>query len=319
MSRLNLRRGLLTTLVIVSLTVTAVAHVQAAPATVENLQQIAPTYRIFATREGLVGRTTANGHVIQPRDRFVALPSWSVLSPKGTDTYKVRITYNDRSVVAPVWDVGPWNTRDDYWSTNRRYSDLPVGRPMAEAAYFDGYNGGLDEFGRRIRDPNGIDIADGTFWDDLGMTRNDWVYVTFLWQGADPGPGNAVPIEPSAAPAQAIPVEVEEGAIAVDNGATGYEASGGPWYDSGCGLGTGHVWTYSTSDAAESTNLASWSPQLPVAGFYELKAFIPACGVSATLSAIYRVYHDGATTEVGRRPGSDRRYLGFARHLPLRR
>jgi len=32
-------------------------------------------HRVFATREGLVGGTTANGHVITDRDLFVALPS----------------------------------------------------------------------------------------------------------------------------------------------------------------------------------------------------------------------------------------------------
>jgi hypothetical protein len=187
----KLRR--LLSLAALALLATTVAQVQAGPAA-EEQQSLAPTYRIFATREGLVGYTTANGHVIKPRDRFVALPSWSSLSPKGTDKFSVRLTYGGRSVVVPVWDVGPWNTKDDYWNPNRRYSDLPVGRPMAEAAFYDGYNGGRDERGRRIQHPNGIDIADGTFWDDLGMKRNDWVEVSFLWLGADPGPGNAVPI-----------------------------------------------------------------------------------------------------------------------------
>jgi hypothetical protein len=108
----------------------------------------APTYTIFATCQGLVGRRTANGHRIVPRDRFVALPSWSVLSSRGGNEFQVRLTYKDRTVVVPVWDVGPWNTKDDYWSPNRRYSDLPVGLPMAQAAYQNGYNGGRDSFGR---------------------------------------------------------------------------------------------------------------------------------------------------------------------------
>lgn len=149
----------------------------------------APTYTIFATRQGLVGHRTANGHRIQPRDRFVALPSYTALSSKGGQEFQVRVTYRDRSVILPVWDVGPWNTEDDYWSPNRRYSDLPVGVPMAQAARQDGYNDGRDAWGRRVRQPNGIDIADGAFWDDLGMTDSDWVQVTFLWLGADPGRG----------------------------------------------------------------------------------------------------------------------------------
>ncbi|MDW8215104.1 MAG: hypothetical protein RMJ55_16240, partial [Roseiflexaceae bacterium] len=191
---------------------------------------VAPTYRVFATRQGRVGRRTANGHVIQPRDRFVALPSWSVLSSRGGREYQVRVTYRNRSVVLPVWDVGPWNTRDDYWSPNRRYSDLPVGLPMAQAARQQGYNSGRDEFGRRIRQPNGIDIADGAFWDDLGMTDSDWVEVTFLWLGADPFV--ATGSNASSANDRAV---IEPGAIVVDDGAEGYHATNGKnWQRADC-------------------------------------------------------------------------------------
>lgn len=296
----NLRRGIILAVLVV-MTAT-VAQVRAAPPAEEPGQALAPTYRVFATREGLVGRMTANGHIIKPRDRFVALPSWSVLAPKGTDKFRVRLTYKGRSVVVPVWDVGPWNTRDDYWNTNRRYNDLPVGRPMAEAAYYDGYNGGRDEQGRRINNPNGIDIADGTYWDDLGMTRNDWVEVSFLWLGADPGPGAAVPINPPATPAQQPttppkPVEVEPGAITVDNGGTGYTASGPHWDEAACGMGGKHAWTLSTDDPAKATSAATWAPQLPGAGFYELKVYLPECGGAATVSARYVVHHDGTVTE----------------------
>ncbi|MFQ3661545.1 MAG: hypothetical protein SNJ69_04020 [Chloroflexaceae bacterium] len=293
-------------LAILALMATLTARVEARPASEESRPALAPTYRIFATREGLVGRRTANGHLIQPRDRFVALPSWTVLSPRGSDKFRVRLTYNGRTVVVPVWDVGPWNTNDDYWSPNRRYKDLPVGMPMAQAAVLHGYNGGRDEFGRRIRDPNGIDIADGTFWDDLQMTRNDWVDVTFLWLGADPGPGNAVPIDvpaPAPAPRPASPppgpVTVEPGAITVDNGDPGFAPSGSPWSEAACGLGGAHSWTYSTSDAARATALATWTPQLPGAGFYELRAYIPECGERATTSARYVIYHDDGVSEVG--------------------
>lgn len=278
---------------------TTAGQVRAEPTLTPTQQTVAPTYRIFATREGLVGNRTANGHVIQPRDRFVALPSWSVLSPKGTSKYAVRLTYNGRTVIAPVWDVGPWNTRDDYWNLDRRYNDIPVGRPMAHAAYHDGYNGGRDESGRRVREPNGIDIADGTFWDDLGMTRSDYVLVTFLWLGEDPGPGNATPIDPiPVSEALTPPVDVEAGAIAVDNGATGYIAKGPHWDQASCGVGSSHTYTYSTTNPARGTSSASWTPQLPTKGFYELKAYIPACGPPATTSARYRISHDGALTEV---------------------
>lgn len=253
----------------------------------------APTFRIFATREGLVGRRTANGHRIRPRDRFVALPSWSVLSSRGGHEFQVRVTYRGRSAVLPVWDVGPWNTRDDYWSPNRRYSDLPVGMPMAQAAREQGYNGGRDEFGRRIRMPNGIDIADGAFWDDLGMTHEDWVEVTFLWLGEDPVQAAA---EQNSGPEE-IPIEPE--AVLVDDGAATYTSQADiALYDANCGTNGRHYWTYGAAQAEQRENHARWSPTLPGPGFYEVLAYIPKCGQPATRSARYKVFHDGAVTEV---------------------
>lgn len=148
------------------------------------------SYRVFATREGLVGGTTANGHVIVARDHFVALPSRRGLSAKGTGTYSVKVcAANGRCEWAPVWDVGPWNIKDDYWNpsaTREMWKDLPRGRPQAQAAYQNGYNGGKDGFGRRVANPAGIDLADGTFWDGLKLTTNAWVTVTFLWTGGGP-------------------------------------------------------------------------------------------------------------------------------------
>jgi hypothetical protein len=149
----------------------------------------APTYPVFATREGLVGGTTANGHVIVENDRFVALPSRRALNPDDqTYDYKVRVCNprNDRCVEAPVWDVGPWNTRDDYWnpaSVREMWRDLPQGKPEATAAYYQDYNNGLDESGREVANPAGIDLADGT-WADLQMTENDFVDVTYLWMAS---------------------------------------------------------------------------------------------------------------------------------------
>ncbi|MEI6179580.1 MAG: hypothetical protein WCP31_02400 [Chloroflexales bacterium] len=296
----KLRPYIALVLVIASLTQVPVVPIASAQS------NLAPTYRIFATREGLVGQITVNGHLVLPRDRFVALPSRSVVAPDGSAKFQVRVTYKGRSVVVPVWDVGPWNTQDDYWSPNRRYRDLPLGRPMAEAAYLDGYNGGLDEWGRHINSPNGIDIADGTFLDDLQMNRDDWVEVSFLWLGTDPGPGAAVTIVPPttttpAAPPVAVaakPVTVETGAIAVDDGAVGYTPQGEPWSEAGCGLGGKHTWTKSTTNPSKATASATWEPQLPAPGFYELLAYIPECGGVATTSAHYKVAHDGVTTEV---------------------
>jgi hypothetical protein len=155
-----------------------------------EIQAAGVSYRVYATREGLVGGTTANGHVIVDRDHFVALPSRRGLSGKATGTYSVQVCSSSGLCEwAPVWDVGPWNTKDDYWNTSatrQMWQDLPRGKPEAQAAYQDGYNGGRDEFGRTVGNPAGIDLADGTFWDGLRLPDNSWVTVTYLWTGSGP-------------------------------------------------------------------------------------------------------------------------------------
>jgi hypothetical protein len=149
------------------------------------------TYRVFATREGLVGSSTANGHVIHERDHFVALPSRRGLAPRDSGDYTVKICAStDRCEWAPVWDVGPWNTTDDYWNPSgvrQSWTDLPQGRPQADAAYDDDYHDGQDQFGRQVLNPAGIDLADGTFQDGLQLHDNSWVTVTYLWtEGPSP-------------------------------------------------------------------------------------------------------------------------------------
>jgi hypothetical protein len=146
----------------------------------------ARTYRVYATREGLVGRITANGHKIISNDHFVSLPSTSALSAKGKNYYSVRVcsVTNGRCAYEPVWDVGPWNTHDDYWDLKRTsWTSLPTGEPESQAAYQNGYNGGKDQFGRKVLNPAGIDLADGTIHASLGLAGSGWVNVTYLWTG----------------------------------------------------------------------------------------------------------------------------------------
>ncbi|TDP91837.1 hypothetical protein [Labedaea rhizosphaerae] len=158
-------------------TVTPVANTPAPKA----VQPRSETFSVFATREGLVGGTTANGHVITVEDHFVALPSGTALASNGGTEYQVQVCNGATCLTEPVWDIGPWNTKDNYWDAARaEFGDLPVGLPEADAAYNQGYNGGLDEFGRSVANPAGIDLADGVFH-DLGMADNGYVTVTYLW------------------------------------------------------------------------------------------------------------------------------------------
>jgi hypothetical protein len=164
--------------------------------------------RVFATRIGLVGHQTANGHQVAANDRYAALPSRRGLSARDAGDYTVEVCASPvRCTWTPVWDVGPWNTTDDYWNpagTRQSFADLPTGRPEAQAAFTDGYNNGRDGFGRQVSNPAGIDLADGTFRDDLGLTDNTWVTVSYLWTATGPtatapaaGPTLAVRAQPA--------------------------------------------------------------------------------------------------------------------------
>lgn len=114
-----------------------------------------PWHRVFATREGKVGGTTATEHVIKEKDTFVALPSRAALNRK------VEVFYQGKTVSGPVLDVGPWNTNDPYWLTNSR--------PQAES--------GRNVSGKRTNIA-GIDLSN-EFTRRLGLNDNDWVYWRF--------------------------------------------------------------------------------------------------------------------------------------------
>ena len=175
------------------------------------VREVELSYEIFATREGLVGGHTASGHVIVENDHFVALPSRRGLSTRDSGDYTVQVCAdNGRCEWAPVWDVGPWNTKDDHWNAadaRQMWTDLAQGLPQAQAAKLDGYNGGFDQFGRVVRNPAGIDLADGTFWDGLRLTTNAWVTVTYSWTGSGPAGFIAapVPLNVRAAPTREAP------------------------------------------------------------------------------------------------------------------
>ncbi|HEY0573991.1 MAG TPA: hypothetical protein VGD73_07805 [Pseudonocardia sp.] len=161
--------------------------------TVPGLRVGAPiepaSYSVFATREGLVHGRTANGHQIGRHDLFVALPSWRSLADQDGSEYSVKVcaATGGTCAWAPVWDVGPWNTKDDYWSVLReQWRELPQGVPEAQAAFHDGHNDGKDGSGRTVANPAGIDLSDALFDSALRLPDNRQVMVSYLWTGAMP-------------------------------------------------------------------------------------------------------------------------------------
>ena len=115
--------------------------------------------RVKATREGLVGAKTASGYVIDKIVPFVALPSTKALG------WAVRVTNpaNDKSTIAIVLDVGPWNEHDDGYV----FGGI---RPAAET--------GTDSRGRTTNHA-GIDLGEAV-WKRLEMVDNtevDWEFI----------------------------------------------------------------------------------------------------------------------------------------------
>ena len=145
---------------------------------------------MFATREGLVGGTTANGHVVAERDLFVALPSRRALAPRDSSDYAVKVCAPDRPlrVRAGVGRRPVEHPRRllEPAGQAREVARSARGLPQAQAAKENGHNGGKDQFGRIVLNPAGIDLADGLFWDALGLTDNAWVTVDYLWTGDSP-------------------------------------------------------------------------------------------------------------------------------------
>ncbi|HEY2743626.1 MAG TPA: hypothetical protein VGL86_03345, partial [Polyangia bacterium] len=118
-----------------------------------------PWQRVYATREGEIGKRTSTGLVITPSSLFVALPHPAALGKH------VEVRYGARAVVVPVLDVGPWNVDDAYWSASRR--------PAAEGA--------VGKY-RRPSNRAGIDLSDAVFG-ELGLRDNDWVEWRFVHRG----------------------------------------------------------------------------------------------------------------------------------------
>lgn len=176
---------------------------------------IAPgTYVVTATVEGLVGGTTSNGHTITPYDRFVSLPACTETScpyavggsryyARCGDLCYVKVTNpaNNKCSVAPVYDVGPWFTNDNWWdpadqrnlnnlgTTVNRLAQGYVGTDAAKNGLDVGYgisNGiGISNVGYEVGNRAAIDIADGT-WVDIGFQLADGIHtgviVEMLWQ-----------------------------------------------------------------------------------------------------------------------------------------
>ena len=99
--------------------------------------------------------------------------------------YKAIVTFDGRAAQIPIKDVGPWNTYDNYWdpiAKRTMWKNLARGIPEAQAAYFNNYNRGKDEFGREVLNPAGADLTPAAAA-QLGLRKyqNAWVSVRMPW------------------------------------------------------------------------------------------------------------------------------------------
>lgn len=94
--------------------------------------------------------------------------------------YRIRIRNGGHRISVPIKEVGPWNIHDNYWDKRRdMWKNLPRGKPEAEAAYYNNYNKGRDEFGRKVLNPAGVDLTPRAAR-KLGLRKyqNAWVSLS---------------------------------------------------------------------------------------------------------------------------------------------
>lgn len=127
---------------------------------------------VKATREGLIGSESASGYIIDKVVPFVALPSVNALGKF------VRVTnpLNNKSTIAIVLDVGPWNEHDDSYV-------FGASRPMSEDGWRIIYKDYKEDIKELVRDNKtnkaGIDLGEKV-WKLLDMKDNTDVTWEFI-------------------------------------------------------------------------------------------------------------------------------------------
>jgi len=141
------------------------------------------TYMVSSHRKGIRCRVLATQYTGNT-EREVALPHRNLKIGRQP---RVRIwRVSGGPAVGPrVKEVGPWNTHDNYWVQNKdrtMYERVPRCKPEAQVAYYQNFNRGKDEFGRKVLNPAGVDLTpDVARSMGLEKHQNAWVWVRFPW------------------------------------------------------------------------------------------------------------------------------------------
>lgn len=146
------------------------------PSNKPGIQTAANSCYMFATQ--YFGYTD---YEISLPDQYVKFANlgWPIPSPYNSwyisPPYTVNLNIGSYWVYGvTVKDVGPWNIDDNYWDVatgtppRRLFSDIPICWSEAEYAYYYGYNGGVDQYGRTVTVPTSVDLTPSVAA-DLGL------------------------------------------------------------------------------------------------------------------------------------------------------
>ena len=152
-------------------------------ASTEDYTASSETYMVSNYGKGLrckVFATQYNGYT----EREIALPHRNLKFGRQPRVRIWRVS-GGPSVGPRVKEVGPWNTYDNYWVRNKdrtMYERVPRCKPQAQVAYYQNFNKGKDEFGRKVLNPAGVDLTpDVARSMGLKKYQNAWVWVRFPW------------------------------------------------------------------------------------------------------------------------------------------
>ena len=269
----------------------------------------ARTYTIYATH------FDSNGsYAVALPDKCVKFADGgnSICSGSGYstgETYKVKLTYANQTTTVSSFDSGPWNVDDNFWATlddphpRRLFTDLPLGMPEAQAAYNDDYNNGRDQYDRIVTAQFAIDLGDGV-GSAIGVEpgTNAWIDVTFLWtEPWDSQPSEVITL---LKPTNLTPDYTGDMCVTAWHRIFPLLVEGGQ----------AAYLTLNVDTAAQSTNSAQWTPNLPSDGEYKVLAFIPShgpidwlCPASTinfdTGDAEYTIIHANGETTVSKNQG----------------
>jgi hypothetical protein len=83
----------------------------------------------------------------------------------------------------------------------------------------------------------------------------------------------------------------DNGDLIIEEHESGFTRSNANWYLATCGYGGTALYTFATDKPAESTNAATWRPNLPAAGVYRVLVYVPnnCPGLNPSQQARYRI------------------------------